>query len=750
MTYLRRVLIAMSLFAALVALPSAVPPVHSAALAATACAPDSGAGGITGTVSGPGGTPLQNVSVTAYTEYGIRAGSTSSNASGVYQITGLIDGSYLLRFETRFVNTDLILTWYDGALEADTAAPVTVAGGGLTSGIDLELTPGVRFSGVVVAEDGGPLQSVQVQIYDRNDEIVASTFTIADGTYLTTPGVPSGEYRVHFASPTGRPYLGAFFNGRDTLETATPLTVTAPGTRADVNATLKRGAVISGRVTDAISGDPLPSISISISGDGGSDFTFTDSDGRFTSSSGLRGGEYTVQAQSTFDSQNYIAGSRTVTVDEAATLTGVDIALETGGTLTGIVRDSEGAPIQSASILVIGMDSGIQRFDNTAADGTFAVNSLPTDAYALLIRRSGFIDQYYDGKINQSDADRIELTAPETTDPVEVTLQRGSAISGTVTDADTNDPIEGAFVEVLDAEGGRVEAGFTNAAGAYNLSATVPSGEYFVRFNPDNRNASCAYITQYYDDQPDLEGATPITVTAPNPVTGIDAALRAGSQIFGRVTDATSDQPLENISVRVRDADGDTVAFGRTTFLGGYITDPALPSGAYTVEFSDFGDTGYIDQFYAGAATVEEATPITLTAPTDRTGIDAALALGGRISGRVTAIDTGAGLPGVRVRVFAADGQPVATGFTDSDGQYSIDDGLPAGDYRIGFEPRRPQQGQGNLAQSGFTPAGYLPGFYRNGRTLDEADPVAIAAAALTENIDVALPRGVLLPLVRR
>jgi hypothetical protein len=749
MTYLRSPLIALILIG-LIALPLAAAPVRSAALAATACAPTSGSGGISGQVTGPGNTPITNATITVFTAYGRQVTQVQSSTGGNYQVGNLIDGAYLLRFEVRQGATDLFPLWYPGTLDPTDATPVVVGGGAVTGGINQQLAAGVRFSGTVVAEDGGPLQSVQVQIYNSQGAVVASTFTAADGTYLTAPGVPSGAYRVRFAAPTGRPYLGEYFNGQDTLETATPLSVTAPDTRANVNATLTRAATISGRITDATSGAPLPNISVSISGAGGSDFMFTDADGRYTSRAGLRGGEYTVRAQPTFDSQNYIPGSRTVTVGEAASLTGVDIALEAGGTLTGIVREPDGTPVQSASVLVIGQNSGVQRFANTAADGAFVMNSLPSDAYALLVRRSGFINEYYNGKTSFSAADFVNVTAPQTTDPVEITLRRGSAISGVVTDAVTNTPIAGVFVEALNADGGRVESGFTNAAGEYTLSATLPSGAYFVRFNPDDRNASCAYITQYYNDQPGLEGATPITVTAPNPVTGIDAALRAGSQIFGRVTDATSDEPLANITVRVRNAAGASVAFGRTTFLGGYITSPALPSGEYTVEFSDNGQFGYIDAFYAGALSADEATRITLNAPTDRTGIDAALALGGRISGRVTAIDSGAGLPGVVVRVFAADGRHVATDFTDSDGQYRIDDGLPAGAYRIGFAPRRPSQGEGNLAQGGFTPAGYLPGFYRNGRTLGEADAVTVAAAALTENVDIALQRGVLLPLLGR
>jgi hypothetical protein len=43
--------------------------------------------------------PVKTVLVTAYTSYGDRGGYAYTDASGVYQITGLIGGSYILKFE---------------------------------------------------------------------------------------------------------------------------------------------------------------------------------------------------------------------------------------------------------------------------------------------------------------------------------------------------------------------------------------------------------------------------------------------------------------------------------------------------------------------------------------------------------------------------------------------------------------------------------------------------------------------------
>src|SRR5262245_26635071 len=171
------------------------PATVQAAIAPASCAPDSGSGSISGTVTASGGTPLKNVEVDAYTTYGDRGGYALTDASGNYTINGLIAGPYLLQFKPG--SGENAAEWYDNQPGPVTATPVTVSTGATTSGINAQLEAGARFSGQVTGAGIGPLQSTQVIVYDSQGQYAASAYTDAAGNYTTSPGLPSGSYRLY-------------------------------------------------------------------------------------------------------------------------------------------------------------------------------------------------------------------------------------------------------------------------------------------------------------------------------------------------------------------------------------------------------------------------------------------------------------------------------------------------------------------------------------------------------------------------
>src|SRR3954464_16035547 len=157
------------------------PMVALAAAPPASCAPDSGSGTISGSVTAPGGVPLSGVQVTAYTIYGDRGGYTTSDSSGNYQITGLIAGSYVLQFEPS--SGGYAKEWYHNQLTALTAVPVTLSTGATTSGINAQMDPGAHISGQVTGEGSGPLNGAQIVVYDSSGQYAAQTSTDAAGNY---------------------------------------------------------------------------------------------------------------------------------------------------------------------------------------------------------------------------------------------------------------------------------------------------------------------------------------------------------------------------------------------------------------------------------------------------------------------------------------------------------------------------------------------------------------------------------------
>lgn len=99
----------------------------------------------------------------------------------------------------------------------------------------------------------------------------------------------------------------------------------------------------------------------------------------------------------------------------------------------------------------------------------------------------------------------------------------------------------------------------------------------------------------------------------------------------------------------------------------------------------------------------------------------------GAITGVVTADDTGAPLAGVVVQVFEAPiGRPRARVLTAEDGSY-IATGLAPGRYLVWANPANQN---------------YLPEWYDDSPTREEADPVTVVAGETTGGIDLALAPG--------
>ncbi len=741
---LRRLALSMSTLGALLLLIllSGLPPgarrAHAAADVAS-CAPDTGSASISGAVTAPGGAPLNLVLVTAYTIYGDRGGYAYTNASGNYTINGLIGGAYILKFE----GTGIYATEWNNNQSSPIAAaatPINVPEGGAISGINAELNEGARFSGTVTGSGSSGLGSVRVNVYDAAEQLVAGAYTDGSGNYTTAPGLPNGAYRIQFDDAGG--FLGEWYNDKPSFATATPLNVTAPGVRSGINAVLARGGAISGRVTDA-GGSPLSGIYVTASGSQGYGYSLTDGSGNYTIN-GLRSGNYEVRAASLSDSTNLVGSRRAATVIAPDTTPGINLTMTPGGTLTGRVTDGSGTALNGITVFIRNEDGSYQKYVYTNDSGVYTATGLPTGTYRVLFRPHAHIPEAYNDRPDFGQADPISVVAPNTVSGIDAVLAPGSAISGRVTDATTSAPIKDVFVEILDAGGGRVETAFTQADGTYRTATTLPSGSYRVRFNADERFASCAYVTAYYNGKSTFESADPVVVTAPTERTGIDARLQRGSIIFGNVTDATTGAPITRGQVTIYDSTGRHVMFGRLTFLGGWHTETGLPSGSYRVKFEDH-DQGYIDEWYDDKPSLETATPVVLNAPTDRYGINAALARGGLISGRVTGADTG--LPFSDGYVLALDSSGNEAGYADinEDGMYVVRSGLASGNYRVAVVPYGYGEGV-----SDSTRRTYIVSYYRGTSAPGPPANVVVTAPNTTTNIDIAMLYGQLLPLVRR
>jgi hypothetical protein len=278
----------------------------------------------------------------------------------------------------------------------------------------------------------------------------------------------------------------------------------------------------------------------------------------------------------------------------------------------------------------------------TGQNGEYTIQEVPAGSYIVefsvpfqggspgsSLSNLDYAPQYYDGKISQSEAEEVAVTAGETTGGVDAAMQPGGKITGVVTDAVTHDQVAGIEVcayRPLEYEPSRCDA--TNSDGEYTIDPLV-SGEYVVEFTAPS-GGSLDYARQYYSDQASAEQANKVPVTVGETTSGIDATMQSGGGITGQVTVAATGGPLMNADVCVFSlvalsaGDEGPERCVQTNANGEYIL-PQLAAGQDVVEFHDEFGAGFVRQYYDGKSSRAEATPMSVTPGVTITGVDAAL-----------------------------------------------------------------------------------------------------------------------------
>jgi hypothetical protein len=208
---------------------------------------------------------------------------------------------------------------------------------------------------------------------------------------------------------------------------------------------------------------------------------------------------------------------------------------------------------------------------------------------------------------------------------------------------------------------------------------------------------------------------------------GPAAASAASGGVSGTVTDETTQVGIEEIRVCAYPVSEDEWWECEFTGPGGFYQIGELPPGDYLLEFSPRpSHLNYLVEYYDDQTDFELAEPVAVVEGSTTSGIDAELAVGGRIKGEVR---TTLGTPLEEVFVCPKSEQsfgPCAE--TDSGGDYELV-GLRTDTYRVGFSPVRTEQ---NLQFQ----------YWDHKSSWADADPIAVTAGATATGIDGELPRG--------
>jgi hypothetical protein len=587
------------------------------------------------------------------------------------------------------------------------------------------------ISGTVTGPGGAPVANVQVSARRTEFANDASAITDATGGYvLTLPG--AGAYKLQFFSG---PYVTEWYNDKSSFATADSVSVADAEQRTGINAQLAQGATINGTVT-ASNGSPLSQICVFAQqtqfGAAAASATTT-GDGTY-SLTHLAAGTYRIQFQpcSTSPSdrltqwyrgKSTFAAADPVTVDAGQLVSGIDAQLIDGGSISGAVRNATGTGIPGICVSATSVsDPTAGKGITTDSSGGYTLHALAPGQYRVSFTNcngaTDYVSEWFDDAASRDTAAAVTVAANAVTAGIDAVLAVGGSISGTVTDT-SGQPLDGiCATAILGNTGSNV--GRTNGAGQYAVRG-LRSGDYRISFS------DCAggnYVQTYYPDARSFDSGAIVTVEGTNAVTAINQTLELGGAVAGSVV-ADGGGPLSGICVNVRDTAASASSNGQTTTDGTYVVH-GVPAGTHQILFSDCTSSGdYIPEYYDNVPLPTSTTPAA-TVPVQpgvvTQGINAALALGGSVSGLVVGENDEP-----LNRICVSGGTAIAAS-TNSSGEYRLR-GIPTGAATIAFNDC-----------SGTT--NYLREWYDNQPTAAAANPVPVDLGANTPGINARLTEG--------
>jgi hypothetical protein len=210
---------------------------------------------------------------------------------------------------------------------------------------------------------------------------------------------------------------------------------------------------------------------------------------------------------------------------------GINATLVQGATISGFVTASAtGLPVGEveacATLVEPEPELKLERCAITDGAGHYTIDGLAEGVWTLYFyaqeAAADVVSQAYSGG-------PIQVSAGEKVEPPVSQLGPGGQIAGTVRSASTGAPLGGVQVCVTTASSPAILGCLrTPASGAYRFMRVWP-GTFKVVFSPEPSGSTGpdSFWTQWWGGQPSFETATPISITPPQIVTGIDASLSA-------------------------------------------------------------------------------------------------------------------------------------------------------------------------------------------------------------------------------
>jgi len=600
--------------------------------------------------------------------------------------------------------------------------------------------PDATITGVVTTTTGKAIvgATVEVWLYDENtgetsDEPVATATTVTKGAY--TLQVPAGLYFVEFRSPEGNPnYVDEYWKNSSTIWNSDLLVLESGDTAKKINGTLAASAHITGTIlkpdatTFEASELEIDVCTVETYDDGEDSWSDVecgfgratiDAAGKYTVSN-IGAGSYTVHVTYTgtgnfrdeyYPNAHKPSDATTFTLKSGATVTGKNLVLDPGATITGVITGEGTGVLENATVGVHEdytdewgdsynePDETALKTVQTNADGEYTITGLWGATYYLnaLTATAGDIDfaaEWFDNVYSSSRATPLAVTAAT---PIvrDIELAVASDLRGTVLDV-AGEPVAGITVTLsraLSATDNRDEyitEVVTDDSGAYAFE-NLAEGEYFVYYDEYSEDDEWStYLGQYYGAAAGegIHEASRINLGGGNDSV-VDLNVTRGGSYTGTVF--ADGEPLADASVAAL-SDG-FYAAEASTDENGEFTLTGLPAGGYTIEVEYYGpfdpddecwyddDCVYTGPQYQTLSIV--ASPVAVDSEPTGLGklvLDASNTINGTVTG-----STGKTVKNAELVAYAkgSDGYREVDGArSDAKGRFSLTD-IPRGDIYI-------------------------------------------------------------------
>jgi 5-hydroxyisourate hydrolase-like protein (transthyretin family) len=481
-------------------------------------------GTVAGTITGSGAA-LAGAFVEALSGTGITIATATTDGAGQYSISRIAPGSYRLR-----VSASSFQTFVVGFS----------VGAGQTTAVDVNLlaNPGSIAGTVTDEETGAPLAGTSLKIVNSSGITDASVTTDVNGQYTANSLAP-GYYVITFSSDGhGSKTVGTYIQS----DTVTTVDVSLRRIAGVLTGTVTSdGAPITGATVDVV----LNNIVVAK--------TITDDNGDYTIS-GLSPDRYTVILGAVAYSPVTLGA---VIQDNETSVLDADLQ-SIFGSLAGNVQDDQGNNLPGAVILVKNVDSDVLISRKiTDTNGDYAIGELSPGSYIV----TASSDDY------QASLSGAIISAGSTS-TVNFSLEPNpSAITGTIVNLQTGEPIIGASIEIqlMDSNGLILTTTFSDVDGNFVVEDLMPS-TYTIIVSAEGFRISSASLKL-------TPGSVPAITIGLNPTPGF---------VTGTMLDSLTGLPIAGGTVNISNTLGVLVDSALTSSDGTFIS-LGLPNGFYTL-----------------------------------------------------------------------------------------------------------------------------------------------------------------------